>query len=98
MGRPSLNGRAMSDAERQRRRREKVRNDPARATSKLWLEEAERVAAGLWVMTWIAQQRGIDIGPLMELKNRFEDLEAVLYSQIWPDRTVADGHHETVEP
>jgi len=27
----------------------------------------------------------------MELKNRFEDLEAVLYSQIWPDRTVADG-------
>jgi hypothetical protein len=37
-------------------------------------------------------------GPLMELKNRFEDLEAVLYSQIWPDRTVADGHHETVEP
>jgi hypothetical protein len=48
----------MSNTERQRRHLERVRNDPTRATSKLWFEEAERVAAGLWVMTWIARQRG----------------------------------------
>ena len=57
----------MSNTERQRRHRERVRNDPTRVTSKLWFEEAERVAAGLWVMTWIARQRGIDTMALTEL-------------------------------
>jgi hypothetical protein len=42
---------AMSNSERQCRHSERVRNGQARATSKLWLEEAERVAAGRWVMT-----------------------------------------------
>jgi hypothetical protein len=75
---------------------ERVRNDPTRATSKLWLEEAERVAAGLWVMTWIARQRGIDTASLTELMAQFKDVAAVLYDQMWPDLPVRDDSHETM--
>ena len=88
----------MSNTERQRRHRERVRNDPTRATSKLWLEEAERVAAGLWVMTWIARQRGIDTASLAELMDKFQDVAGVLYDQMWPDLPVRDDDsHETME-
>ena len=87
----------MSNTERQRRHRERVRNDPTRATSKLWLEEAERVAAGLWVMTWIARQRGIDTASLTELMDKFQDVASVLYDQMWPDLAVRDDSHETME-
>jgi hypothetical protein len=75
---------------------ERVRNDATRATSKLWLEEAERVAAGLWVMTWIARQRGIDTASLTELMAQFKDVAAVLYDQMWPDLPVRDDSHETM--
>ena len=86
----------MSNTERQRRHRERVRNDPTRATSKLWLEEAERVAAGLWVMTWIARQRGIDTASLTELMDKFQNDAAVLYDQMWPDLPVRDDTDETM--
>jgi hypothetical protein len=87
---------AMSNTERQRRHRERVRNDPTRATSKLWLEEAERVAAGLWVMTWIARQRGIDTASLTELMDKFQDVAAGLYDQMWPDLPIRDDSHESM--
>jgi hypothetical protein len=92
-----INERAMSNTERQRRHLERVRNDPTRATSKLWFEEAERVAAGLWVMTWIARQRGIDTASLTELMDKFQDVANVLYDQMWPDLPVRDDSHETME-
>jgi hypothetical protein len=87
----------MSNTERQRRHREKVRKDPTRATAKLWCEEAERVAAGLWVMTWIACQRGIDTASLTDLMDKFQNVEGVLYDQMWPDIPVRDYSHETME-
>ena len=95
-GRLPINERAMSNTERQRRHLERVRNDPTRATSKLWFEEAERVAAGLWVMTWIARQRGIDTASLTELMDKFQDVANVLYDQMWPDLPVRDDSHETI--
>jgi hypothetical protein len=82
----------MSNTERQRRHRDRGRNDPTRATSKLWFEEAERVAAGLWVMTWIARQRGIDTASLTELMDKFQDVD-----QMWPDLPVRDDSHETTD-
>ena len=97
VGRLPINERAMSNTERQRRHLERVRNDPTRATSKLWFEEAERVAAGLWVMTWIARQRGIDTASLTELMDKFQDVANVLYDQMWPDLPVRDDSHETME-
>jgi hypothetical protein len=81
--------------QRQRRHRESVRNDPTQATSKLWFEEAERVAAGLWVMIWMARQRGVDTASLTELMDKFQDVAAVLYDQMWPDLPVRDDTHET---
>jgi hypothetical protein len=48
-------------------------------------------------MAWIAHQRGIDVAPLRELADRFGDLEAVLCDQMWPDKSVTDDSHETVE-
>ena len=91
-----INERAMSNTGRQRGHRERVRNDPTQATSKLWFEEAERVAAGLWVMTWIARQRGIDTASLTELMDKFQNVAAVLYDQMWPDLPVRDDTDETM--
>jgi len=51
---------------------------------RLWFEEAERVAAGLW-MTWIARQRGIDTASLTELMDKFQDVAGPL----------RDDSHET---
>src|SRR4051812_2129581 len=86
---------AMSKTERPRRHLERVRNEPALATSKLWFEEAERVAAGLSVMTWIARQRGIDAASLTELMDKFQDVAGVLSDQMWPD--LPHDSHETME-
>ena len=41
--------------------------------------------------------RGIDAAALMELMEKFKDVEAVLYDQMWPDKAVTDVSHETVE-
>jgi hypothetical protein len=87
---------AMSNTERKRRHRERLRNDSSRATSKLWFEEAERVAAGLWVMTWIARQRGIDTASLTEVMDKFQDVATDLYNQMWPDVPLIDDSHETL--
>jgi hypothetical protein len=43
------------------------------------------------------RQRGIDVAPLRALADRFGDLEAVLCDQMWPDKSVTDDGHETVE-
>jgi hypothetical protein len=70
---------------------------PDAGTAGRWLDQAEQVAGALCSMAWIAHQRGIDVAPLRELADRFGDLEAVLYDQMWPDKSVTDGDHETVE-
>src|SRR4051794_28503848 len=97
MGRPPIGKTAITDAERQRRHREKVENDPVGATSGYWLDQTQQVKDALWRMAWVARQRGIDFVPLRELADRFDDVEAVLYDQMWPDKSVTGDSHEMVE-
>jgi hypothetical protein len=79
---------AMTDAERQRRHREKAKTDPALATSQRWLDQAEQVTDALRGMAWVARTRGVDDAPLWELADSFDNLEAELYDQMWPERSV----------
>lgn len=88
MGRPPIGKVAMTDAERQRRRREKAKANPALANPQQWLDRAGQITSALWRMAWIARQRGIDAAPLQDLADKFDDLEAVLYDQMWPEESV----------
>ena len=44
----------------------------------------------------IARQRGIDTASLTELMDKFQDVAAGLYGQMWPDLPVRDDSHETM--
>jgi hypothetical protein len=81
MGRLPIGKTAMTDAERQRRHREKQK-PPARPTIELWLEQAERAKRALTVMAWVAQRRGLDAAPLAELSDKFQGIKAELYERM----------------
>jgi hypothetical protein len=71
----------MTPAERQRKHREK----PFEASSQNWLDAAKTVSAGLLTMAWIMEEHGQDARVLVDLEDKFSDIEATAYDDMWPE-------------
>jgi hypothetical protein len=74
----------MSDAEKRRRRREKIASERA-VTQESWLENYEKLEDALWAFASMLRRHGQDQSANAWREERLEDIEAKAFAAIWPD-------------
>ncbi len=86
MPRPPIRSTAMTDAERQRRRREKVAEEHELSLEG-WLDNFEKLDEALMAMALTMQEYGQDdcAKSVSKIRDQVSDIEATARTAIWPD-------------